>query len=166
MDVTVEPLTPAAFAPFGDVLCCADNSSESINQGFTQKFADLATLDVSQSGGRPAVHIFRSTPPELPFTIGQLERHPLGSQAFMPLGDQPYLVVVAPPGELDESAIRIFLASPNQGVHYRPGTWHHFSLALNAVSDFLVMDRLGPGANCDERALSQSLIITREDLPW
>ena len=87
-----------------------------------------------------------------------LERHPLGSQAFLPLGERPYLVVVAPPGAPPSPAsVRAFLAAPGQGVNYAPGVWHHPLLALDAVSDFWVIDRAGPGDNCEEITLAEVL---------
>ena len=79
-----------------------------------------------------------------------MERHPLGSQAFMPLSGHPYVVVVAPAGDFNASLLRAFLASPQQGVNYARGTWHHYCLGLSAVNDFLVLDRGGEGDNCDE----------------
>lgn len=83
-----------------------------------------------------------------------MERHPLSSQAFYPLSTFPYLVVVAPTGELDPSAIVAFLAQPNQGVNYHRGVWHHYSLALAGISDFLVVDRISDDENCDEVRLT------------
>lgn len=83
-----------------------------------------------------------------------MERHPLSSQAFYPLGNSPYLVVVAPPGELDPSAVVAFVAQSDQGVNYHKGTWHHYSLALGGVSDFLVVDRISDDQNCDEVRLT------------
>ena len=93
-----------------------------------------------------------------------LERHPLSSQAFYPLSGNPYLVVVAPAGKLEETEIRVFLARADQGVNYHPGTWHHYSLALNDTSDFLVIDRgsltqESDEENCDEVSLSQPIVI-------
>ena len=161
----VQPLTAAAFSPFGDVIE-ANGSVEqfAINQGYTQRYHNLASIDVSAHQGQPGISIFRSTPLPLPLSLDLLERHPLASQAFMPLGNEPYLVVVAPPGELDETAISVFLAQPSQGVNYHAGTWHHFCLALNTISDFLVVDRIGDGHNCDEQALQTPLTITADDL--
>lgn len=78
------------------------------------------------------------------------ERHPLGSQAFVPLSGRPYLVAVAPAGAFDPTAVQVFRARPDQGVNYARGVWHHFCLALGAESDFLVIDRAGPGDNLDE----------------
>ena len=80
-----------------------------------------------------------------------MERHPLGSQAFIPLSGRPYLVVV---GRDKPENLEVFLAGPTQGVNYRAGTWHHYSLALEAPSDFLVIDRVGPGENLEEVVLN------------
>ncbi|MCJ8274347.1 MAG: ureidoglycolate lyase [Psychrosphaera sp.] len=130
-----------------------------INDGFTQRYHDLAKVDVTNQNGRTLINIFRSTPLAQPVAIKMMERHPLASQAFIPMGDEPYLVVVAPKGELDTSKIEVFLASSNQGVNYHTGTWHHYCLALNQPSDFLVVDRGGEGDNCDVATLDGSLVI-------
>ena len=140
---------------------CSDKVENfEINQGFTTSFHNLADVDVTDNDGRAIISIFRSTPLELPITIGMMERHPKGSQAFIPMGNNPYLVVVAPKGELDINAIEVFLANSDQGVNYFKGTWHHFCLALNDQSDFLVVDRGGNGDNCDEVTLSDQQKIT------
>jgi ureidoglycolate lyase len=89
-----------------------------------------------------------------------LERHPRGSQAFIPQNDKPYLVVVAPAGELDPSKLRAFVSRGWQGVNYARGVWHHPLLALGEVSDFLVVDRGGEGHNCDEQDLPESVWLT------
>lgn len=160
MNKPVQPLTAAAFAPFGNVIEAAPGAKcFAINQGYTQRFHDLAKVDVTQNQGRAGISIFRSTPLPTPIQIRQLERHPLSSQAFFPLSPRPYLVVVAPPGDLDENAIQIFFAQPGQGVNYHAGTWHHFCLALEAESDFLVVDRIGGGDNCDEVELLKPLEV-------
>lgn len=154
------PLTTEAFAPFGDVMEMRNTGTNLlINEGYTRRFHDLAKIDVAQRGGRAGISIFRSTPLPTPVQIRLLERHPLSSQAFFPLSARPYLVVVAPPGNLDEQAVQVFLAQPGQGVNYRPGTWHHFCLALEAESDFLVIDRIGTGENCDQVVLQHPFEI-------
>jgi ureidoglycolate lyase len=156
--VAPEPLTAEAFEPFGEVISTeAAERSFAINYGATTRFHDLAQIDVGpeKDGGRVIASIFRSTPLPTPVVIKLLERHPLGSQAFMPLNGRPYLVVVAPPGELNLSEIRVFLARGDQGVNYAPGTWHHYSLALEGPSDFLVIDRAGEGTNLDEVELAE-----------
>jgi ureidoglycolate lyase len=163
MSRPILPLTAAAFAPFGDVIEAGPNvKSFVINQGLTQRFHDLAQVEVTQNQGRAGISIFRTQPLPMPICIRLLERHPLSSQAFFPLSPRPYLVVVAPPGDLDENAIRIFRAQPGQGVNYRAGTWHHFCLALEAESDFLVVDRIGKGENCDEFILREPFAIFPE----
>ena len=83
-----------------------------------------------------------------------MERHPLGSQAFVPMNGGDFLAVVAPPGDFNETEVRAFWARGGQGVNYRPGTWHAPLLPLAADSDYLVVDRAGPGVNCDEVLLN------------
>nr|WP_085284988.1 ureidoglycolate lyase [Colwellia chukchiensis] len=155
-----EPLTSAAFREFGDVIEASDSAKVlTINQGYTQRYHDLATVDVSDHGGHALINIFRTTPLAQPIAIKMMERHPKGSQAFIPLGQQPYLVVVAPKGDLDLTQLRVFKASAGQGVNYHKGTWHHFCLALDVESDFLVIDRGGPGDNCDLVTLDGTHLI-------
>jgi len=152
----IEALSAERFAPFGDVIS-ADTAARHfpINGGTTERYHDLADLDAGPDG-KLIVSIFRSQPRELPFAVTMLERHPLGSQAFMPLIAQPYLVVVAPAGDAPlPNALRAFLARPGQGINYAPGVWHHPLLALNEICDFLVIDRSGPGNNCDEITLAE-----------
>ncbi|NIB40939.1 ureidoglycolate lyase [Pseudomaricurvus alkylphenolicus] len=164
--VQPQPLTREAFAPFGDVIEVSDQAHHfGINQGYTERYHNLADIDVDAEGGRAIVSIFRSTPLQQPIAIKMMERHPLSSQAFIPMGQQPYLVVVAPAGDFDESQLQVFLARSDQGVNYHKGTWHHFCLALNEQSDFLVVDRGGDGHNCDEIELTpeQQLRVNLSD---
>lgn len=150
-----EPLTQDAFAPFGDVIEASDKAERRlINYGNTTRFHDLAAIDVMADGGRAGVNIFRSAPLKMPITVEVMEYHPKSSQAFVPLSGHPFLVVVAPKGPFDASKLRAFIASPGQGVNYHAGTWHHFSLALEGVSDFLVIDRVADDENCVEHQLS------------
>ena len=101
-------------------------------------------------GGRPLINIFRATPWKLPLRVAMVERHPLSSQAFIPLAPARFLLVVAAPGNApDPTALRAFVTDGSQGVNYARGTWHHPVLALDHVTDFLVVDRGGPGENCD-----------------
>jgi ureidoglycolate lyase len=154
-ELTPEPLTADAFAPFGDVIEVSDRAEAMpINYGWTTRFNALT--DVSVGDGRAIISIFRSKPLE-PLVLKIFERHPLGSQAFMPLQGRPYLVAVATPGEFDAARVRVFRAEPGQGVNYARGTWHHFLLALDAESDFLVVDRDGAlGENLDEVELAEA----------
>jgi ureidoglycolate lyase len=154
------PLSAEVFAAYGEVIevsSAAENFS--INDGYTQRYHDLANVDVCKEQGRPLISIFRAAPLPLPHKLKVMERHPLSSQAFIPLGQQPYLVVVAEPGAFDPNNIKVFLAQANQGVNYAAGTWHHYCFALEQESDFLVVDRGGNGENCDLVELDGSLIV-------
>lgn len=148
-----EPLTAEAFAPFGSVIEASDDAVKlDINQGHAVRYDRLAEVDVEDGAGTGAISLFRARPlAELVLRV--FERHPLGSQTFMPLSGRPYLVAVAPAGEFDPVQIRLFQAGPHQGVHYLKGVWHHFLLVLDE-SDFLVIDRAGPGDNCEEVELA------------
>lgn len=151
--LTPEPLTAEAFAPFGDVIEPSVATATPINYGWTTRFDALA--DVAVGDGRAIISIFRSKPLTPP-VLKVFERHPLGSQAFMPLQGRPFLVAVAPRGPFDAAQVRVFRAAATQGVNYARGTWHHFLLALEAESDFLVVDREGPGENLDEVELPEA----------
>jgi ureidoglycolate lyase len=155
-ELTPEPLTAEAFAPFGRVIEASDAAENlDINQGHAIRYDRLAELDVADEGGAGAISLFRARPLAEP-VLRVFERHPLGSQTFMPLSGRPYLVAVAPAGDFDPARIRLFRAEGHQGVHYRKGTWHHFLLVLEPDTDFLVIDRAGPGANCEEVELAPS----------
>lgn len=145
------PLSREAFAPFGDVIETEGAQRIEINEGTTERFHDLATVDVKSDGGHPLINIFRGQPRPQPIGIHMVERHPLGSQAFIPLQAYKWLLVVAPPGDApDLSQLRAFRAEGYQGVNYHAGVWHHPLLVLKPDHDFLVVDRGGLGANCDE----------------
>lgn len=158
--ITPMPLTSEGFSAFGDVIEASDKAKNfAINDGFTQRYHDLANVDVSDNDGQALISIFRSTPLAQPISIKMMERHPQGSQAFIPMGTNSYLVVVAPAGDFDVNKVEIFIAKSSQGVNYHKGTWHHFCLALSSESDFLVIDRGGEGDNCDVLELDGSLVI-------
>lgn len=152
-EMTPEPLTAEAFAPFGSVIEASDRATRlDINQGHAVRYDRLADVDVADKGGIGAISLFRARPLE-ELVLRSFERHPLGSQTFMPLSGRPYLVAVAPAGAFDPAGIRVFRAEARQGVHYRKGIWHHFLLVLEE-SDFLVVDRCGEGDNCEEVELA------------
>ena len=151
--LAIEPLTADAFREFGDVIEAGGSAQQYlINEGFATRHHDLAKVDVEAGGGRVGISVFRALPRSLPFQLRVMERHPLGSQAFVAMSELPFLVVVAPPGEpLDLSQLRCFRAAAGQGVNYARGTWHHPLIALERASDFLVVDRCaGTGKNLDE----------------
>lgn len=162
----LEPLTPQAFAPFGDVIQRQGNDSFPINQGSTQRYHDLGSIQVAGQGGRAAISVAVGDAFAFPITIRLLERHPLGSQAWLPWNRLPYVVVVAPNGAddtPDETQLRAFLAQGDQGVNYHAGTWHHPLLSLHDGSEFIVVDRLGNEPNCDEINLQRTYSIQGAD---
>lgn len=158
----LEPLSAARFAPYGDVIeATPDAPHHGINDGFAERYHDLARIDTARDGGRTLVNIFRTRPRALPLQLSVMEHHRLGSQLFMPLSPQRFIVVVAEAGPvLRAEALKAFVASPGQGVNLARGTWHHPLLALNAGGDFLVIDRGGPGPaeDCVVQALDQQEI--------
>ena len=154
-----EPLTAAAFAPFGDVIELAGAQQMPINAGTTIRFHDLAKVDVLSDGGRTLINLFRAQPREEPVRLSLMERHPLGSQAFLPLADAPYYVVVAEDHNGRPGALRAFVSSGWQGVNYAKNVWHHPLLALGAVRDFVVVDRGGAGVNLEEHPLDEAVCI-------
>lgn len=159
MVIRPEPLTHEAFQPFGEVIELDGRESEPINQGRTEKFAGLAKL-VTMDSASMVLHRYRSQPAELPVTIETMERHPLGCQAFIPLHGRPFPVVVAPAGPAPETRdIRLFLSDGRQGVNLAPGTWHHYQLSLDEVSEYLVIERGGTDPNCDQFRLAEPLLV-------
>lgn len=158
-----EPLSAQAFAPYGEVIeLSADNEIRTINEGNCDRHHDLASLDTRLEGGSTAISIFVSKPVNLPFRIETMERHPLGSQLFLPRSGHPYLVVVAVGDDLEAANIRAFIASPRQGVNYFRNTWHHYCLPLEGESEFFVVDRVGSGNNCQEQTLPRDITVLLE----
>jgi ureidoglycolate lyase len=154
-------LTAATFAPFGEVIEIEGRASRLINAGTCRRFDDIAQIDVMQNGGQPLLSIFEADPRTLPLRVRVLERHPLSSQAFFPLEGRPFLIIVADDGAAPiAQRIRAFLSSGSQGVNYRRNTWHHALVALHQVSRFLVVDRGGPGENCEEIAVDDMVLAT------
>lgn len=159
-ELIAQPLTAEAFAPFGDVIETRGAEHFPINGGRCERYHDLARVQLEGEGARPLISIFRSAAVTRPVVVDRVERHPLGSQAFMPLAGQRFLVVVAPPGsEPAPDALAVFMTDGRQGVNYHAGVWHAPLLALESESDFLVVDRGGPGANCDEILLARPVRI-------
>lgn len=152
----IEPLTKAGFAPFGEVIEIDGAQHYPINQGFAERFNDLASVDVEAVN----ISIVVANPRPNPIAITLMERHPLGSQIFYPLQDRPWLVLVCEDPR-DRASFRAFSATGRQGVNYARNIWHHPLLVLDAESRFLVVDRKGPGANLEEVQINE----IRLDLP-
>ena len=149
MKLPVQKITRENFAPFGDLIATDGADFHEINDGNCTRFHDLAKVNIDLEEGRPLLNIFRAKPRAFPLTIEMMERHPIGSQCFVPLNDQTYLVVVCSrDSEPSSENLQAFHVEGNQGVNYAPGTWH-FPLIAPTGGDFLVVDRGGPGENCD-----------------
>ena len=153
------PLTREAFAPFGDVVEIAGASPITINQGFAQRFNDLAHIDVQSAQGEVNVSFFVGQPRPQPIAVKLMERHPLGSQLFMPMQDRPWLVLVAADPH-DLSSYHAFAATGRQGVNYARNAWHHPLLVFDADSRFLIIDRKGPGINLEEVRLPDEKVFS------
>jgi ureidoglycolate lyase len=152
--LSIAPLTKTGFAPFGEVIETGDVKPKLINAGFAKRFDELANIDVVTEGGAVNVSLFVGSARPAPIVIKLMERHPLGSQLFMPLSDAPWLVVVcADPGV--PSSYRAFAASGRQGVNYARNCWHHPLLVVRDASPFLVVDRKGEGDNLEENCLDE-----------
>ena len=148
--ITAQPLTRAAFAAFGDVIDTDCDNHFPINQDKCERYHDLAKVEAEGPNARVLVSIFRGTPYDMPLKLAMVERHPFGSQAFVPLTPAPFLVVVCPDTQEGPGEPRAFLTRPGQGVNYRRNTWHGVLTPLGAPQDFLVVDRGGDGINVEE----------------
>jgi len=152
MNIKAEPLTAAAFAPFGDVLDASGAPDKIINAGLCGRYHDRARLEFSD--GRAGISIFKAEPRSLPYICTLLERHPEGSQAFIPMSADPFLVIVAPDDGGKPGLPRAFLTNGAQGINLHRGVWHGVLTPLSAPGLFAVIDRIGPGANLQEYPLS------------
>jgi ureidoglycolate lyase len=146
--IKTEPLTAAAFAPFGDVLEAAGDF-RLINEGMCQRHHDRAKLDFGPEG-RAGISIFNAQPRALPYDFTLVERHPDGSQAFVPMSEHPFLVIVAPDRGGTPGTPRAFLTNGAQAINFHIGTWHGVLTPLHAPGLFAVIDRIGSTANLEE----------------
>ena len=147
-EIVARPLTAETFAPFGEVLDAKGAPDRLINQGQCGRHHDRARLDFAD--GRAGISLFDAVPRSLPLKVEMVERHPQGSQAFLPMAQAPFLVVVAEDRDGVPGAPQAFLAAPGQGVNYRRNTWHGVLAPLEAPGLFAVVDRIGEGANLEE----------------
>jgi ureidoglycolate lyase len=158
MILRIEPLTAAAFAPFGDVLEATGTPDKIINQGLCDRFHDRARLDFGPRG-RAGISIFDAQPRSLPYTLELVERHPEGSQAFIPMTAHPFLVIVASDTDGQPTAVRAFGTEPGQGINILRNTWHGVLTPLANPGLFTVIDRIGTTPNLEEFRLVIPLII-------
>lgn len=155
MQILTEALTAAAFAPYGDVLD-ATGDFRLINAGLCQRHHDRARLDFGaelDAANRAGISIFQAQPRALPYTFDLIERHPEGSQAFLPMSQHPFLVIVA---DSPQAKPRAFLSNGAQGINLHRGTWHGVLTPLHAPGLFAVVDRIGASANLEEFRYPQS----------
>jgi len=148
--VTARLLTREAFAEFGDVLDTDCDTHFPINGGRCERYHDLAKVEAEGPNARVLISIFKGTPYEFPLKLTMVERHPFGSQAFMPLSPSPFLVVVCHDGPEGPAEPYAFVTRPGQGVSYPRNLWHAVLTPIGAPQDFLVVDRGGGGANLEE----------------
>ena len=153
-----EPLTAAAFAPFGEVLEIAGPPDKIINQGKCGRYHDLAGMDFSD--GRAGISLFQAELRGLPYLLDLLERHPLGSQAFIPMSQSRFLITVAEDAGGVPGAPRAFIARAGQGVNLRRNVWHGVLCPLDGSGLYAVIDRIGEGNNLEEYWLPQPIEIT------
>ena len=157
--ITAQPLTSDAFAPYGDVLDTSDAPDKMINDGMCGRHHDRAKLDFAD--GRAGVSIFDAQPRALPYDFDLVERHPDGSQCFVPMTQAPFLVIVAPDQGGTPGAPLAFLTAPGQAVNFHRGTWHGVLTPLSAPGLFAVIDRIGPGANLEEYRYEEGFTVTQ-----
>ncbi len=156
------PLTAERFAPFGDVIEASATSHGGMNDARFERFDDMANINVdTQNGGHVAISIARSkTPTVFPHRFDMVERHPLGSQAFIPLSPFPFTIVVAPAGEsVDIDDLQAFVTNGKQGINYHRGTWHMPLISAEAGQRFLIVDRAPGDGNCDVIDLEEPVIL-------
>ena len=161
-DIRVEPLTAAAFAPFGDVIEAAGTPTMMINQGTCARYHDVARIDFAGEDARPTISVFKADPCGLPYTLDLMERHPLGSQAFIPLSSDPFLVTVAEDNAGRPGTPRAFVTAAGQGVNYHRGTWHGVLTVLSGPGVFAVVDRIGGGDNVEDFKFEKPYRMTRD----
>ncbi|MAM24646.1 MAG: ureidoglycolate lyase [Rhodobacteraceae bacterium] len=151
------PLTGEAFAPYGDLLDASGTPDKMINRGKCARFHDRAQLDFSD--GRAGISIFRGERETLPYTLQMMERHPEGSQAFIPMSADPFLVIVAADKDGAPVDPQAFVTAPGEGVNFHKGTWHGVLTPLAEPGLFAVIDRIGEGANLEEHWFDEPYII-------
>jgi len=145
--INPKPISKENFSKYGDVITTKDIKPLEINNGYAKRFDGIANLDTSIDGGETTICIFSALKRSFPMKIDMMEKHPLGSQAFIPMHETTFLVLVAPKGgkpNIDE--IESFIVPPHIGVNYNPGIWH-FPLISTKDMNFLVVDRKGSGDN-------------------
>ena len=149
MEVVIKPkkITKENFAKFGDVISTQNIKPMDINNGYAKRFDNLANINTSNNNGTASMSIFSALKRSFPMKIDMMEKHPLGSQAFIPMKETNFISFVSPSGDKpDISKIESFVVSPGIGINYKPNIWH-FPLISTENMNFLVVDRKGAGDN-------------------
>ena len=149
METVIKPIkiTRKNFTEFGELISSESINPININAGYAKRFDNLANINTTKDGGKTIVSIFSALKRNFPMKIDMMEKHPLGSQAFIPMNETTFLCFVAPPGESPEiDKLQSFIIPPKTGINYKPGIWH-FPLISTEDTDFLVIDRKGNGEN-------------------
>jgi len=149
MEKIIKPvkISRSNFSSYGDLISTDDINPMNINEGYAKRFDNLANLDTSKDSGKTIVSIFSALKRTFPMKIHMMEKHPLGTQAFIPMKETTFLAFVAPSGESPEiDKIQSFIIPPKMGINYKPGIWH-FPLISTENINFLVIDRKGSGDN-------------------
>lgn len=157
-----KPLTKDDFAPFGDVIDCAGDPDKIINQGMCGRYHDRAQIELM--GGRAGISLFSATPRQLPYELTLLERHPDGSQAFIPMTQDPFLVIVATDKNGVPDDVVAFITAPGQAINFHRNVWHGVLTPLHGPGLFAVIDRIGDGPNLEEYPLSNSIYVDVPDV--
>ncbi len=153
----IRSLTSKAFQPFGDILEVQDQPTVMINQGNCARYTNLASLDFSD--GNAGISIFDAKPYASPLSLTMLERHPEGSQAFIPMSNEPFLVIVAEDNNGVPDVPQVFMTTGFQGVNYCRNTWHGVLTPIRGNGLFTVVDRIGSGKNLQEHWLDSPYLI-------
>ena len=156
-----KPINKENFKKFGDMITTTNIKPIEINEGYAKRFDGIANLDTSKNNGQTTISIFSALKRSFPMKIDMMEKHPLGSQAFIPMKQTTFLVLVAPEGNKpDLNKIEAFIIPPEVGVNYNPGTWH-FPLIATEDMNFLVVDRKGSGDNLKIQKLEENQIVLK-----
>tara|TARA_Y100000996_G_C22352107_1_gene573247 strand:- start:193 stop:690 length:498 start_codon:yes stop_codon:yes gene_type:complete len=149
MKIIIKPkkITRKNFRKFGDLISVKKKKSININDGYAKRFDNLCRINTSSKKGKTIMSIFSAKKRKFPMNIKMMEKHPLGSQAFVPMNETTFLVFVAPKGKRPNTKkIESFIVPKQTGINYKPGIWH-FPLISSKNMNFLVIDRKGIGNN-------------------
>ena len=145
--VKPKPITKENFKKFGDMITTANIKPLEINNGYAKRYDGIVKLDTKKDNGESTICIFSALKRSFPMKVDMMEKHPLGSQAFIPMKETIFLSFVAPEGNKpDLTKVEAFIIPKGIGVNYNPGVWH-FPLISTENMNFLVVDRKGQGDN-------------------